>query len=118
MKYFSSDKPRGNDSVIDTFQVDTDYVDSDGDIHIHVKKCEVMVTAKSDLDNLNGYEPSTIAYTAGLKNIWQLGADGTWVAIIEESVPDDGGDDSGSGGDDSGSGGDDSGSGSDDGGET
>ena len=110
MKYFSSDKPRGNDSVIDTFQVDTDYIDSDGDIHIHVKKCEVMVTAKSDLDNLSGYEPSTIAYTAGLKNIWQLGADGTWVAIIEESVPDDG--------DDSDSDGDDSGSGSDDGGET
>ena len=111
MKYFSSDKPRGNDSVIDTFQVDTDYIDSNGDIHIHVKKCEVMVTAKSDLDSLSGYEPSTIAYTAGLKNIWQLGADGTWVAIIEESVPDDGG----SGSDDGGSDVDDGGSGSDEG---
>ena len=65
-----------------------------------------MVTDKSDLDSLSGYEPSTIAYTAGLKNIWQLGADGTWVAIIEETVPDSG-DDSGSGGDDSGSGSDD-----------
>ena len=97
MKYFTAVKERGTDSVIDTYQADTDYIDSDGDMHIHVKKCEVMVTAKSDLDSLSGYEPSTIAYTAGLKNIWQLGADGTWEAIVEEEssdvTPDDNGGD-------------------------
>lgn len=85
MKYFSAVKDRINDSVIDTVQCDTDYIDTDGDLHIHVKKPEVMVTAKSDLANLTGYEPSTIAYTAGLANVWQLGADGNWVAIFEEA---------------------------------
>ena len=99
MKYFSAVKTRGVDSVIDTYQADTDYIDSDGDVHIHVKSCEVMVTAKSDLDSLSGYEPSSIAYTAGFKNIWQLGADGTWVAIVEEAVPDDGGSDADGGSD-------------------
>lgn len=84
MIYYTSVKERSGDSVVDVHQNDVDYVDSNGDIHIHVKNCEVMVTAKSDLASLSGYEPSTIAYTAGFKNIWQLGADGNWVAIIEE----------------------------------
>lgn len=88
MKYFSAIKDRINDTVIDTFQSDTDYIDTDGKLHIHVKKPEVMVTAKSDLANLSGYEPSTIAYTAGLANVWQLAADGTWVAIVEEASND------------------------------
>lgn len=88
MKYFSAVKDRINDSVIDTVQTDTDYIDTDGNLHIHVKKVEVMVTAKSDLDSLTGYPPTTIAYTAGLANVWQLAADGTWEAIVEEESSD------------------------------
>ena len=41
----------------------------------------VMVTAESDLENLEGYNPGTIAYTAGFGSIWQLAADGTWVEV-------------------------------------
>ena len=46
----------------------------------------IMVTAESDLADLNdyGYEPGSLAYTTGFKDIWQLGADGTWVNVLEE----------------------------------
>lgn len=84
MIYYSAEKERINDKVIDSVQTDIDYVDSDGDLHIHVKSPEVMITAESDLANLTGYEPSTIAFTAGYANMWQLGADGTWHVIITE----------------------------------
>lgn len=83
MIYYSAEKERINDKVIDSVQTDIDYVDSDGDLHIHVKSPEVMITDKSDLANLTGYEPSTIAFTAGYANIWQLGADGVWHIIIK-----------------------------------
>ena len=43
-------------------------------------KC-VMVSAQADLASLEGYEPGTIAYTAGFGSMWQLGLDGTWTAI-------------------------------------
>ena len=84
MIYYSAEKNRINDTVIDTVQTDIDYVDGDGDLHIHVKSPEVMITAESDLENLTGYEPSTIAFTAGYDNMWQLGADGEWHVIITE----------------------------------
>lgn len=84
MKYFTAIKGRANDVVVDTVQQDVDYIDSNGDVHIHAKHVEVMVTDKTDLEGLTGYEPNTIAYTAGLNNIWQLSAAGEWVAIIEE----------------------------------
>lgn len=45
----------------------------------------VIVTAKSDLDNLDGYSVGTFAYTAGMANIWQLDASGEWQPIIEEA---------------------------------
>ena len=85
MIYYTAIKDRAKDSVVDVRQDDVDYIDSDGDMHIHVKRGEVMVTDEDDLTGLTGYEPSSIAYTAGLANVWQLAADGTWVAIIEES---------------------------------
>ena len=86
MKYYSAKKERINDTVIDTVQSDIDYVDSDGDLHIHVKSPVVMVTAKSDTENLTGYEPSTIAFTAGFGNMWQLDASGSWQVITEEAT--------------------------------
>ena len=92
MKYYTAVRDRKNDNVIDTVQADVDYIDSDGDVHIHVKQGEVMVTDESDLASLTGYEPSTIAYTAGLANVWQLSASGDWVAIVEESDADGGSD--------------------------
>ena len=82
MKYYTTKKARSNDAVIDTVQPDTDYIDSNGNVYVHVKHAEVMVTSESDLTNLSGYAPSTIAYTAGLNKVWQLDASGNWVSII------------------------------------
>jgi len=62
----------------------TDYI-KDGKVVKESKVRSVMVTAKSDLANLKGYNPGDMAYTAGYKNIWQKKADGTWEAIIEEA---------------------------------
>ena len=90
MIYHSAEKVRVNDQVIDTVQSDVDYVDSSGDLHIHNKVAEVIVTAKTDLAGLSGYNVGTIAYTAGLANIWQLDASGEWVAILEEPPADEG----------------------------
>ena len=58
----------------------SDYV-KDGEQHINVSGLAVMVESESDLDNLVGYPPTTIAYTAGFGNMWQLDADGTWQNI-------------------------------------
>ena len=44
----------------------------------------IQVESKSDLANLTDTFTGTIAYTAGFKNMWQLAADGTWEAIVEE----------------------------------
>lgn len=82
MIYYSAEKDRLNDIVIDTVQCDSDYVDTDGNVHIHVKRVEVLVNSESDLDNLTGYLPGSIAYTAGLSNVWQLDTSGNWVAIF------------------------------------
>ena len=44
----------------------------------------VMVSSESDLEELN-VEPGTVAYTAGFGNMWQMDAEGTWHAIVEEA---------------------------------
>jgi len=46
----------------------------------------VLVGAESDLASLApyGYEPGTIAHTAGFKNMWQLDVDGTWVDMLND----------------------------------
>ena len=41
----------------------------------------VMVTSSSDLSDITGYAPGTIAYTAGFGSMWQLAASGSWVEI-------------------------------------
>ena len=91
MIYYSAEKERQNDKVIDALQFDSDYVDDDGNIHVHVKTTDILVTSKADLDNLTGYHPGSVAYTAGFGNMWQLDANGEWQAIIEETGTEGGG---------------------------
>jgi hypothetical protein len=58
-----------------------DYV-QDGALHRGANAPSVMVTAQADLAELpDVYPPGTIAYTAGFKAMWQLGADGVWVSM-------------------------------------
>lgn len=42
----------------------------------------VMVKDETELANLTGYAPGTIAFTAGYKAMWQLDLDGNWETII------------------------------------
>lgn len=59
-----------------------DYV-KDGTLHRGANAPSVMVTAEADLSQLpDVYPPGTIAYTAGFKAMWQLGADGTWESMM------------------------------------
>ncbi len=58
-----------------------DYVQN-GVIYTGAKAESVMVTSQSDLEQLSGYAPGTIAYTAGFTDMWQLAADGTWVSCV------------------------------------
>ena len=41
----------------------------------------VMVRSSSDLSDLTGLAPGTVAYTAGFGSMWQLNASGSWVEI-------------------------------------
>lgn len=59
---------------------DIDYV-QDGRIVVGANAGSVMVTSESDLVQLEGYAPGSIAYTAGFVDMWQLNASGTWVAL-------------------------------------
>lgn len=59
-----------------------DYIDSNGDIHQNVQAANVMVKAQDDLASLTDYEPGTVAFTAGFKNVWQKKADGTWESLL------------------------------------
>lgn len=58
-----------------------DYVDSDGALHLNNESRSVMVTAESDLNNLDGYLPGSVAYTTGFAKMWQLSAAGTWIEM-------------------------------------
>ena len=58
----------------------------DGTIIQVAPKSSIMVASKDDLDSITAADlpPTSIAYTAGFKNMWQLDADGVWQPIIEE----------------------------------
>lgn len=73
---------RGSQSLMDvvTSTGVSDYV-KDGEQYINVSGLAVMVESESDLDNLIGYPPTSIAYTAGFGNLWQMDADGNWQSI-------------------------------------
>ena len=64
--------------------MDTDYVDGNGNLVKNDDAKMVMVRNKADLDILENYRPGTIAHTAGFKNMWQLDAVGEWQTIVEE----------------------------------
>lgn len=60
-----------------------DYVKG-GELYVNAGARSVCVTGQGDLANLpQDYPPGSVAFTAGFKRIWQLGADGTWVDLME-----------------------------------
>ena len=58
----------------------TDYVKG-GKVYRNAPIKTVLVGGASDLELLKGYEPGTVAYTAGFKKLWQLGTDDTWTSM-------------------------------------
>lgn len=81
MKYFTAEKGRINDKVIDAVQQDFDYIDADGNIVIHAKRNYVMVRDENDLDLLTNYSIGSVAFTADSSNTWVKDADGTWQSV-------------------------------------
>lgn len=69
--------------VVDVIDTLVDYV-ADGELHKNSLVKNVMVESESDLDELSSYGVGTIAYTAGLKDVWQKDADGEWQSMTEE----------------------------------
>ena len=59
----------------------TDYV-LNGTVYKNAPLKSVIVPDGSALNTLQGYEPGTIAYTAGIDAMWQLSPAGEWVSII------------------------------------
>lgn len=73
-----------NTTYLNIGDMDTDYVDGNGNLVKNDDAKMVMVRNKADLDMLGSYRPGTIAYTAGFKNMWQLDASSEWQTIVEE----------------------------------
>lgn len=61
-----------------------DYV-QDGVLHINNEARSVLVTAESDLAQLDGYLPGSIAFTAGYASMWMLDASGSWVSMTADT---------------------------------
>lgn len=80
MKYFTAEKYRSNDKVIDAVQNDLDYVDSDGNIVVHAKRNFIMVRSESDLEILTNYGVGSTAFTADGSSVWVKDASGDWVS--------------------------------------
>ena len=78
MKYFTAEKERSTDKVIDAVQMDLDYIDSDGNIIVHAKRNFVMVRDENDLELLSNYGVGTVAFTADSSSTWVKDANGTW----------------------------------------
>lgn len=58
----------------------TDYI-LDGVVIKDAPVKTIIVTSESDLAGLEGYEPGTVAYTAGFGSMWQLDASGDWQEV-------------------------------------
>ena len=54
----------------------------DGKVYKHSAASSVMIASSSELSGLTGYEPGSIAFTAGFGNMWQLDASGQWISIV------------------------------------
>lgn len=78
MKYFTAEKERSTDKVIDAVQADLDYVDSDGNIVVHAKRNFVLVRDENDLELLSNYGVGTVAFTADSSSIWVKDSNGAW----------------------------------------
>ena len=60
-----------------------DYV-KDGVLYKGVNAACILVNSESDLADLTGYAPGSIAHAAGWGSIWELDTDGvTWVSLTE-----------------------------------
>ncbi len=75
--------PVNDNEYVDVVQDrgNTDYL-YDGVVYKNAPTKAVMIDSEDDLEDLTGYDPCTVAYTAGFKAMWQLSADGTWVSMI------------------------------------
>lgn len=78
MIYYTAEKERSNDKVVDAIQQDFDYVDSNGNIIVHAKRNFVMVRDENDLDLLNNYGIGSVAFTADSSSVWVKDAEGDW----------------------------------------
>lgn len=59
-----------------------DYI-RDGILHRGANVPSILVNEQSELDALpKDYPPGTVAYIAGFKAMWQLGANGVWVSLM------------------------------------
>lgn len=63
---------------------DYDYV-KDGIIYMGGEGGAVMVESEDDLALLGGYQPGTIAFTAGFAKMWQLDTADAWVEVESSS---------------------------------
>ena len=80
MKYYTAEKVRCNDKVIDAVQQDLDYVDSNGNIVVHAKRNFIMVRDENDLELLSNYGVGSTAFTADGSSTWVKDASGEWQA--------------------------------------
>ena len=61
----------------------SDYVDSNGVLHMSSTGGGVLVRTEADIANLPAsYNPGTIAHTAGWQLAWEKAYDGSWVNIV------------------------------------
>lgn len=58
-----------------------DYI-KDGVVHENAPVWSILVESESDLANLEGYYPGSVAYTAGFGHMWMLAADGDWEVVV------------------------------------
>lgn len=59
---------------------DTDYV-KNGEVFVGANASSILISAESDLQQLEGYSPGSIAHTAGYKRMWELSTDGAWTEL-------------------------------------
>ena len=78
MIYYTAEKERSNDKVIDAVQQDLDYVDSNGNIIVHAKRNFIMVRDENDLELLTNYGVGSVAFTADSSSTWVKDAEGEW----------------------------------------
>lgn len=70
------------DTYINVGDMDTDYVNSSGNLVKNDDAKLVMIRTSADLALLTDYRPGTIAHTAGFGSMWQLDASGNWQSMV------------------------------------